>query len=161
MNDLGNRSTPQLLADHAAIMEELRRRGVLRSANNPTGDLAEWLFCKAFGWKQEASSAKAFDALDARNTRFQIKGRRQHRRNKSTQMSAIRDLDGFDVLAAVLFDEYYRVVRAAHIPVEIVRKRSTYVAHTNSHKFILRDDVWNIPGVVDATDSLRVVEANQ
>ena len=83
MEVLGDRSISQLLAQHAAIMEELRGRGVLRSANNPTGDLAEFLFCEAFGWKQEANSATAFDALDARNTRFQIKGRRLHRRNKS------------------------------------------------------------------------------
>ena len=36
-------------------MEELRAREVVRSANNPTGDLAEYLFCVAFKWKQEGN----------------------------------------------------------------------------------------------------------
>ena len=31
-------------------------------------------------------------------------------------------------------------------------------AHTNSHKFMLRDDVWDASDVIDVTDALRVVE---
>lgn len=158
MDNLRDKSILDLLACHAAIMEELRARGVLRSANNPTGDLAEYLFCKAFGWIQEGNSAKAFDAIGEDGARYQIKGRRIHRRNKSRQMSAIRSPDGFDILAAVLFDDDYRVLRAALIPVLVVRERSTYVPHTNSHKFLLRDDVWDAPGVIDATDRLRATE---
>lgn len=154
MSDLGNKSTLELLALHAALMEELRIRRVLRSANNPTGDLAEHLFCAAFGWKLEAKSAKGFDATCVDGIRYQIKGRRMHRRNKSRQLSAIRDLSGFDVLAAVLFDDDYCVARAALIPVSIVRDIASYVPHTNSNKFLLRDAVWSIPGVVDATERL-------
>ncbi len=48
--------------------------------------------------------------------RFQIKGRRLHPSNTSRQLSAIRDLDGFDTLAGVLSDKHYRVARAALIP---------------------------------------------
>lgn len=158
MESLRDKSIPELLALHADIMEELRGRGVLRSANNPTGDLAEYLLCTAFGWKQAPNSEKGFDATSDDGVHYQIKGRRLHRRNKSRQMSAIRDLDGFDCLAAVLFDDDYRVMRAALIPVVVVRDRSTYVAHTNSHKFMLRDDVWDASDVVDVTDALRVVE---
>ncbi len=35
------RSIPQLLADWGAIMRELRERDVIRTNNNPVGDLAE------------------------------------------------------------------------------------------------------------------------
>lgn len=121
----------------AAIMEELRSREVLRSANNPTGDLAEYLFCAAFGWKQAANSEKGFDATDTNGIRYQIKGRRILRRNPSRQLSAIRDLTGFDVLAAVLFDDNYNITRAALIPAAMVKEKAVYVGHTNSHKFIL------------------------
>ena len=134
---------------------------MLRSANNPTGDLAEYLFCAAFGWTQEGNSAKAFDATGDDGTRYQIKGRRIHRRNKSRQLSAIRDLAGFDILAAVLFDDDYRVMRAALISVSVVRDRSTFIKHTNSHKFLLRDGMWDAPGVIDVTERLRTVEARQ
>jgi len=37
--------------------------------------------------------------------RYQIKGRRIHRRNKWQQLFAIRDLNGFYALAVVLFDD--------------------------------------------------------
>jgi len=158
MHGLRDKTIAELLALHAAVMEELRERGVLRSANNPTGDLAEYLFCEAFGWAQEKNSAKGFDATGKDGTRYQIKGRRLHQRNKSRQLSAIRDLDGFDVLAAVLLDDDYRVTRAALIPAAVVDERSTYVKHTNSHRFMLQDDVWGDADVSDVTDRLRVIE---
>jgi len=158
MSELEDKTISELLALHAAVMEELRERGVLRSANNPTGDLAEYLFCEAFGWSQENNSAKGFDATDQDGTRYQIKGRRLHRRNKSRQLSAIRDLEGFDILAAVLLDDEYRIIRAALIPAAVVREQSTYIEHTNSHKFLLRDGIWNNTDVEDVTDRLRSVE---
>ena len=92
MEVLKEKSIAQLLAIHVDVMEELRCREVLRSANNPTGDLSEYLFCAAFGWAREGNSAKAFDAKDQNGLRYQIKGRRLHRHNQSRQMSAIRSM---------------------------------------------------------------------
>lgn len=155
--ELTTLTVPQLLALHSGIGEELRQRGVVRSANNPTGDLAEYLFCQAFGWTQAPNSERGFDATGSDATRYQIKGRRVHRRNKSRQLSAMRDLAAgqFDFLAAVLFDDDFHIVRAALIPICVVEKRATYVAHTNSSKFMLRDDVWEEPGVQDVTKQIR------
>lgn len=158
MENLNTKSVAELLTLHTAALEELRQRGILRSANNPTGDLAEYYFCTAFGWSQENNSKKAFDATGDNEVRYQIKGRRVHRRNKSRQLSAIRDLQGFDVLAAVLFDDDYRIMRAALIPAKLVSENSTYIEHTNSHKFLLRDAIWNLPEVKDATRILCEVE---
>lgn len=152
-------SVAELLVLHARIGEELRTRGVVRSANNPTGDLAEYLFCKAFGWTQAQNSVRGYDATGPDGTRYQIKARRLHRRNKSRQLSAIRDIGGghFDVLAAVLFDDDFQVLRAILIPLTVVEARSTYIAHTNSNKFMLRDEVWSIPGIGDVTAEIRSV----
>lgn len=158
MKYLQAKSISDLLALHTSTMEELRRRGVLRSANNPTGDLAEYLFCAAFGWVQENNSARAFDATGDDGTRYQIKGRRIHHRNRSRQLSAIRNLEGFDILAAVLFDDLYRIKRAVLIPAAVVRENSTYIKHTNSHKFLLRDAVCDARDVEDVTVRLRQVE---
>ena len=54
----------------------------------------------------------------------------QEARRYST-LRRIRDLedDGFDVLAAVLFDQCCRIVRAALIAINVVRRRSTYIDH--------------------------------
>ena len=154
--DLSAISTYDLLSLHSEIGETLRLRGVVRSANNPTGDLAEYLFCKAFKWRQAPNSEKGFDATAPDGTRYQIKGRRLHRRNKSRQLSAIRDLPAghFDILAAVLFDDDFRIIRAALIPFDVVTRRAKYVAHTNSSRFMLVDDIWNEAGVRDVTADL-------
>ncbi|WP_299296979.1 hypothetical protein [uncultured Tateyamaria sp.] len=155
--DLKPLTISELLQAHLGFLEELRGRGILRSANNPTGDYAEWLFCRAFGWEQAANSVKGYDATDAEGTRFQIKGRRLHQHNTSRQLSAIRDLAGFDVLAGVLFSAEFGVARAALIPSSVVQDRSTFTKHTNSHRFLLRDDIWDAAGVKDVTSHLQAV----
>lgn len=55
------------------------------------------------------------DATDGTNVRYQIKGRRPTKLGKSRQLGVLRDLPEhhFDFLAAVLFHEDYRVMRAA------------------------------------------------
>ena len=158
MIDISHLSPSELLALHAQVSSELRARGLTRSANTPTGDLAEYLFCKAFGWQQADNSHSNIDAIGLDGTRYQIKGRRLTS-NKSRQLSAIRNIDGahFDFLAGVLFSEDYSVLRAAIIPHAVALSRSTFVIHTNSHRFLLRDDVWLAPGVRDVTAELRGV----
>jgi hypothetical protein len=37
------------------------------------------------------------------------------------------------------------------VPIALVIERSTFIGHTNSNKFMLRDDVWAAPGVRDVT----------
>ncbi len=153
--NLKNLSIRELLALHVGIMEELCQSGIIRSMNNPTGDLAESLFCQAFSWDKEPNSKKGFDARDRSGNRYQIKGRRLYGGNKSRQLSAIRDFSSFEILAAVLFDEKYGVERAALIPKEIVCDRSKYIKKTNSYKFMLTDDVWNERQETDITGKLR------
>jgi len=89
-------------------------------------------------------------------SRYQIKGRRITRHNKSRQMSAIRDFSKhhFDYLAGILFTEEYGVLRAALIPYAIMEQRAKFVEHTNSNRFILHDDTWTAPGVRDVTQEL-------
>lgn len=160
MINLQTLSSAELLELHARLGDELRTRGVVRTGNNPVGDLAEGLFCKAFGWQQAGNSNRSIDAIGDNGIRVQIKGRRITRHNASRQLSAIRDLEGahFDLLAAVLFAEDYQIHRAALIPRETVALRAKYVTHTNSYKFILHDDVWDLTGVQDVTNRLRQVQ---
>lgn len=87
VTDWNTYSTADILRLYAASLEELRRRGVLRSANNPSGDYGELLFSRAFGWQL-----------------------------------------------------------------------STYVKHVNAWRIILRDSVWDIPGVQDVTTELHSIE---
>jgi hypothetical protein len=81
------------------------------------------------------------------------------RHNPSRQLSAIRDLPGahFDFPAGVLFAEDYTVKRAALIPHAVAMENASFVERTNSHRFLLRDEVWRAQGVRDATMELRGV----
>lgn len=154
--NLQSLSPLELLCLHGDISEELKARGVTRTMNNPIGDFAEHLFCRAFGWVQQANSKAGYDAICPAGVRYQIKGRRITRDNGSRQLGAIRKLeDGhFDFLAGVLFNRDFDVLRAAIIPPAIVLLRAKRVEHTNSHKFLLHDDVWGEPGVRDVTAEL-------
>jgi hypothetical protein len=149
----------ELLALHAQIADELVARHITRSYNNPTGDLAEYFFCKAFGWTQVGKSHPHVDAIDSGGTKYQIKGRRVTPQNKSRQLGALRDLSGehFDFLAGVLFSGQYGITRAAIIPRSVVVEHANFVGRTNSHRFLLQDDVWDAPGVRDVTQELRAV----
>lgn len=147
----------ELLRINIRAVDELRRRGVVSTANAPLGGYAEWLFREAFGWKDTGNSNKDVDAIGRDGTLYQIKSRRIHKRNKSRQLGALRRLNeqNFDVLAAVLFNEDFTVMRAALIPHRLVVDNATYVAATNSGKFHLRDSVWDWDGVKDVTAKLQ------
>lgn len=149
----------ELLALHVGVADELRKRGITRSSNSPTGDLAEYLFRNAFGWQAEGNSTANYDAVDQEGKRYQIKGRRITKFNASRQLSAIRDLEGghFDFLAGVVFAEDFTVLRAAIIPHRLIAPNAGYVKRTNSHRFLLRDSIWNLPDVRDVTAELRAV----
>ncbi|MER8421664.1 hypothetical protein [Mesorhizobium sp. M1329] len=146
----------ELLILHSQIMEELRDREIVRTSNAPLGDYAELLFATAFGWSLGNNSSTGHDATDAAGIRYQIKSRRVTPRNASRQLSAIRRLpdNAFDFLAAVLFDESYRVTKAIVIPHAVVVRRAKRVEHTNSWRFILDDRVWDEEGARDVTEAV-------
>ena len=152
--ELNQLSANDLLKLHVAALGELRRRGVLRTENSPTGDLAEYLFCRAFSWEPAGNSQKGFDATHG-EMRVQIKGLRLHKPSKSRQLSPIRSIEGFDALAGVLFNRDYGVLRAAIVPRSVVDERCTFIEHTNSYKFMLSDSVWDDDRVDDVTVKLQ------
>ena len=158
MNDVSKLSPRQLFELHSEIERELCKREIIRTANKPTGDLAEHLFCKAFRWNREDNSKEGYDATGRKGSRYQIKGRRITH-NKSRQMSAIRGLEKkrFDFLAGLLFNEDYSVFRAALIPYKVVLKLVRPDEHVNGHRLLLLNDIWEIPEVKDVTDKLRAV----
>jgi len=155
---LAQHSTDKLLKLHSEIGNMLRSRGVVRSSNNPVGDLSEYLFCNAFDWSQEANSKASIDATDKQGLTYQIKGRRLTAHNRSRQLSALRNLSekSFDFLAGVLFNEDYSIYRAILIPIDIVLNNSRYSKHVNAHLFVLRDEIWEVKGVTDITDLIAL-----
>lgn len=159
-NEIQSLSVGELFALFVDLLGELRRRGVVRSTNNPVADFSELLFEKALLLQLAPKSTKGYDATDAQGQKYEIKGRRLTAHNGSRQLSALRGLDQqhFTYLAGVLFREDFSVLRACLVPHEQVLAQSTYRKHTNSWIFQLRDGVWDLPGVMDVTQQLQAVE---
>lgn len=162
INDWQSHKTADVLKLYSDTLEELRRREITRSSNNPSGDYGELLFSRAFGWVLQNNSSSGYDAVDAEGIRYQIKCRRITPRNPSRQLSALRNLPSkpFDVLAGVLLDHNFRVLRGALIPFEVVQEKTTYMKHVNAWRLLLKDSVWDIAGVKDVTSELKAIEAS-
>jgi hypothetical protein len=168
--DLAKLSDRQLLKLYSDIEGRLRKLEIIYSANNPAGDLAEYLFCKAFDWHRADKSQSHYDAKGKVNgSLYQIKSRRiigNGSLNGSRQLSAIRGLEQaehFDFLAAVLFNEDYSIYKAALVPHAVLlslfeaRKHISFQEHTNSHRFMLVEDIWEVDGVENVTAKLLSV----
>lgn len=155
--DLDALSDRNLLDLHCRLMELLRQRGVVRSSNNPVADYTETLVARALGATLEANSKAGYDAIGIDGTRFQIKGRRLTPANRSTQLSAIRNLDRdpFDQLAAVVYNSNLVVQYAALIPLGTVRMLSRYRAHTNAHTLHFRRALLDEASVTDITSTIQ------
>jgi len=151
-----NLTDRQLLELHCTVMETLRERGVVRSSNNPVADYTEMLVARALNATLAVGSQAGFDAVGQDGTRYQIKGRRLTAANKSTQLSALRNLasNPFDQLAAVVYNSTLNVEYAALIPLQVVKKLGRFRLHTNAHTLHFRRSILNEPGVVDITSQI-------
>lgn len=156
--DLTTQTSGALLRTYALILDELRRRELIRSNNNPVADLAELIAAKTLGLQLGGKSSAGHDAIDARGQRYQVKGRRITPQNPSRQLGIIRALDSgpFDFVVGIIFRADFGVSRACLIPIDVVRKRATFITHVNGHRLMLRDDVWEEPTVIDLTDKAIV-----
>ncbi|HVI57750.1 MAG TPA: hypothetical protein VM619_02600 [Luteimonas sp.] len=146
----------QLLGAYCSLMAVLKERGIVRSSNNPVADYTESLVSRALGLTLESQSQAGFDARGTDGTRYQIKGRRLTSHNKSTQLSALRNLAQrpFDVLAAVAYSADLTVLYGALIPIDAVAELSRFSKHSNSHIFMFRRAVLEDSRVTDISASL-------
>lgn len=167
MIDISELLPRQLFELHAKVEDRLRELEIIRTANNPIGDLAECLFRRAFDLKPANNSQAHYDAIGPApdELKYQIKGRRIFGEG-SRQLSAIRGLEQaqhFDVLAGVLFNEDYSIYKAALVSRAVLlglkreRKHISRQEHTNSDRFMLVDDIWKVDGVEDVTAKLQSV----
>lgn len=139
--ELETLSVRDLLALQSSAIAELKSRGVVRTRNNPIGDYAEWLVASALGFILNPNSSSVFDGLSLDGTRFQIKGRRVSKANKSRKLIRNYEKREFDLLAAVVFSEDYSVREALLVPHGVVGEYAAYREHVNGHVFHLRGAV--------------------
>ncbi|MFA6320280.1 MAG: hypothetical protein WCY36_00290 [Candidatus Omnitrophota bacterium] len=143
------------------LMDELKKRGVVRTRNNPVADYAEWLTVRVFSLGIQTSSNKGFDAIDKKGIRYQIKGRRLDASNPSRQLGVIRDLDkkGFDFLIAIIFNKDFTIHDAYKIPHELIGEYARYSKHQNGYILHLKGKILLAKGVENITGALSKVSA--
>lgn len=150
-------SVMDLLALHDCIIEELRKRQILKTVNNPVADYAELLACRAFTLTKAPNSEKGYDAKDKNGKKYQIKARRIATGSKPTRFSAIRNLEEnhFDFLLAIVFDHAFKVQKAALLPPSVVKEKAFFQSHVNAWILPLNDTLWNHASVQNVTTQLQ------
>jgi len=146
-------SIKALLIQFAKTLDELKRRGVVRTRNNPVADYAEWLTVDALGLTLERNSKSGFDAKNNKGKKFQIKGRRLDKSNQSRQLSVIRNLDEkeFDYLIGIIFDHDFIVKEAYKIPHKLISRYARFSKHQNGHILQLKGPILQDSNVEDLT----------
>jgi hypothetical protein len=150
----------QLLVLYGQVLDTLRARKTVRSANNPVADYAEGLCAKALSLTLAPKANTGYDGTDPTGKKIEVKARRITKENGSRQLSAIRGIgkQHFDHLAGVLFNADFSVMKGCLIPYAVVNEHGKHNVHANSHRFLLRDSVWSLPGVQDITEALKKAE---
>lgn len=133
-------SVRELLASYVAVLDELRRRNLIRTRNSPLGDLAESLALRAYGGALAPNSEKSYDLLTSDDRRIQVKARTVDATDKRTQnFSALRSWD-FDAALFLLFDAAtYDLTWARELTCDETQALARANEHTASSRIIVRD----------------------
>ncbi len=102
-------SIPKLLADWAAVMNELRLRDIIRTNNNPVGDIAEAIVAKHYEGQRGSFSQAGWDVMAPNGERIQVKAIRSTPTTRRRNVSPIRD-NAYDSVVIVVLDERFQVV---------------------------------------------------
>jgi hypothetical protein len=111
-------------------LRELRERGVLRTFNNPIGDIAEELVALHYGGERGSFSQKVWD-VQVGEERLQVKALRDTGNRTRRSLSPIRSDDGYTAVIVVVFTEDLRVAEAIRIPRELVNEMFERRSHVN------------------------------
>jgi hypothetical protein len=128
--DLARLSVRELLALWASSLRELRERGIVRTFNNPIGDIAEELVAQHYGGERGSFSQKTWDVRIGREL-LQVKALRRTGVRTRRNLSPIRSDDGYTAVVVVVFTDDLRVDHAVRIPREVVNELFPRRPHVN------------------------------
>lgn len=111
-------------------MRELRERDVIRTNNNPVGDIAEALVHAHYGGERASFVQAGWDVMTLDGEHIQVKAVRTTPTNMRTNLSPIRDSD-YDSVVVVIFDEDFRVTEGLKFPRAVVEERFEPTVHVN------------------------------
>lgn len=147
----------QLFGLYGRLLDELQRRRLVRTKNNPVADYGEWIAAKALDFELASKSTCGHDGVSECGKRYEVKCRRLTASNPSRQLSPFRQLEGrhFDMFVGILFDKDFCVHKGCLVPFNVILERAVHREHVNGHIFHLRDEIWKVKGVEDITFELQ------
>jgi hypothetical protein len=153
--DPASRSTADLLCDWASVMRELRARDIIRTNNNPVGDIAEAVVHAHYGGERAGFSNAGWDVKTPAGERLEVKALRVAEGGKAGRgLSPIRQSD-YDAVIVVVFNEDFEVTEGLRIPREVVEERFAVEAYRNARSIRLTQALRADPRVetVDLSDA--------
>lgn len=149
--DLSQLSNVELMQLNQLTLDELERREVIRTRNNPISEYTEWLVADKMQMVLAAPSTKGYDATTTDDRKIQIKSRKNNLKNKSLILGIIRnyDLNQFDELIAVIYNHDFSIRYAMSIPHELVKEYGFYNEHQNGYTLRISNLLLNDPRVTD------------
>jgi hypothetical protein len=134
--DLKRLSVRELLALWANTLRELRDRKVVRTFNNPIGDIAEELVALHYGGERGSFSQKTWDVRIG-DELLQVKALRRTGMRTRRNLSPIRSDEGYTAVIVVIFTEDLRVEEALRIPREVVNELFERRPHVNGRIIVV------------------------
>jgi hypothetical protein len=146
-----SRTTRELLADWVAIMRALRERGVIRTNNNPVGDIAEAIVHAYYGGDEAGASRGGFsqagwDVLTPDGQRIQVKALRKTATGKRRNVSPIRDR-AYDQVVIVIFREDFSVETGLRMARNFVEQNFRHRPYVNGRVITITDRLLACPEV--------------
>jgi hypothetical protein len=135
-----------MLALWANALRELRKRGVVRTFNNPIGDIAEELVALHYGGERGSFSQKPWD-VRVGDELLQVKALRRTGVRTRRNLSPIRSDDGDTAVVVVIFTEDLRVEQALRIPREVVNEMFVPRSHVNGRIIVMGRRLLEHPAV--------------
>ncbi|MEJ5928845.1 hypothetical protein WG915_09515 [Corynebacterium sp. H128] len=132
--DVSKLRVKELLQTEAAIVAELRQRGLVRTNNKPLGDIAEQVVLAARGGILEPNSTKSHDVTTPGGHRIQVKAMGRRMGGKKGKFSPFRSFD-FDTAVFLVFEsQSFELILAREVSAKDVEAVSGYSAHTNGRQ---------------------------
>lgn len=149
--DLSQLGCVELMQLNQLTLDELERRDVLRTRNNPVCEYTEWLVAEKMQMELAPPSTKGYDATTSEGRKIQIKSRKNNLRNKSLVLGIIRnyELNQFDELIAVIYNHDFSIRYAISIPHELVKEYGFYNKHQNGYTLRISNLLLKDPRVTD------------
>lgn len=155
IHDLKTLSVRDLLALWASTLRELKDRGVVRTFNNPIGDIAEELVAVHYGGERGSFSQKSWD-VRVGDELLQVKALRRTGARTRRNLSPVRSDEGYTAVVVVIFTEDLRIEQTLRIPREVVNELFERRAHVNGRIITVTRRLIGHPAVetVDLSDSM-------